>query len=74
MPDVVLLVDPVVFPVDVMFPDVDVSLLPVIVCDMVLLSEDVAPSDVMFEEVVFDVDDVLLVVELVSVPVESGTS
>jgi hypothetical protein len=74
MPEVVLLVDPVVFPVDVMFPDADVSLLPVIVCDMVLLSEDVAPSDVMFEEVVFDVDDMLLAVELVSVPVESGTS
>jgi hypothetical protein len=41
---------------------------------MVLLSDDVALSDVMFEDVMFDVDDMLLVSELVSVPVESGTS
>jgi hypothetical protein len=57
-----------------MFPDADVSLLPTIVCDMVLLSDDVALSDVMFEDVMFDVDDMLLVSKLVSVPVESGTS
>jgi hypothetical protein len=73
VPDVALLVDPVVFPVDVMFPVEDVSLLPTIVCDIVLLS-DAALSDIMPDDVMFDVDDMLLESALVSVSVDPGTS
>jgi len=60
---------------EVSLPVIEVSFPPVTVCDMVVLSPDIDPPDVAFEEVAFEVDDMSLPVsDVVSVSLASGTS
>jgi hypothetical protein len=76
MPVIESVVVPVVL--DVVLPVIEVSFPPVMVCDIVVLSDGIELSEVMFEDVMFEVVIFDVVAVLVSVAVsvasDSGTS